>query len=242
VWTLGNHDLYVDGEGGQGGEPSLGYRLWPTIREAALHPERHPGLVVNAAYFDHGKLFVHGGILPNIVDLAMRERGAIKFTPWARPVAGRPTPSRSTAPRTKVMTRRFIIKEGKLLSPQVSEQELPPFPLSGCMGCFGCPADVMMICSAVEFTSLSNAFDDFEAFYLGRCQPAGCYGAFASAPCDLSFLESIGAGDPNFRPLLCAKAAGALNPVPTLSQLALASLAVAVLGVGILGLRRRNAG
>jgi hypothetical protein len=76
VWTLGNHDLYVDREGGQGGEASLGYRLWPEIREAALHPERHPGLIVQAAYFGHGKLFVHGGILPNIVDLAMRERGA----------------------------------------------------------------------------------------------------------------------------------------------------------------------
>src|SRR5439155_945592 len=46
VWTLGNHDLYVDQEGGQGGEQSLGYRLWPAIREAALHPERQPGLVV----------------------------------------------------------------------------------------------------------------------------------------------------------------------------------------------------
>lgn len=73
VWTLGNHDLYVDREGGQGGEESLGYRLWPTIREAALHPERHPGLHVQAAYSEHGKLFVHGGILPNIVELAMRE-------------------------------------------------------------------------------------------------------------------------------------------------------------------------
>jgi hypothetical protein len=76
VWTLGNHDLYVDREGGQGGEDSLGYRLWPTIREAALHPERHPGLTVQAAYFEHDKLFVHGGILPNIVELAVRERGA----------------------------------------------------------------------------------------------------------------------------------------------------------------------
>jgi hypothetical protein len=76
VWTLGNHDLYVDREGGQGGEESFGYRLWPTIREAALHPERHPGLTVQAAYFEHDKLFVHGGILPNIVELAMRERGA----------------------------------------------------------------------------------------------------------------------------------------------------------------------
>jgi hypothetical protein len=76
VWTLGNHDLYVDREGGQGGEESLGYRLWPAIRESALHPERHPGLHVQAAYFEHDKLFVHGGILPNIVDVAMRERGA----------------------------------------------------------------------------------------------------------------------------------------------------------------------
>jgi hypothetical protein len=76
VWTLGNHDLYLDREGGQGGEDSLGYRLWPKIREAALHPERHPGLLVQAAYFDHGKLFVHAGVLPNIVDLAKRERGA----------------------------------------------------------------------------------------------------------------------------------------------------------------------
>ena len=76
VWTLGNHDLYVDREGGQGGEDSLGYRLWPKIREAALHPERHPGLVVQAAYFAHGKLFVHAGLLPNIVDIAMREQGA----------------------------------------------------------------------------------------------------------------------------------------------------------------------
>jgi hypothetical protein len=76
VWTLGNHDLYVDREGGQGGEDSLGYRLWPTIREAALHPERHPGLTVQAAYFEYGKLFVHGGVLPGIVDVVMRERGA----------------------------------------------------------------------------------------------------------------------------------------------------------------------
>jgi Calcineurin-like phosphoesterase len=76
VWTLGNHDLYVDREGGQGGEESLGYRLWPAIRESALHPERHPGLNVQAAYFEHDKLFVHGGVLPNIVELAMRERGA----------------------------------------------------------------------------------------------------------------------------------------------------------------------
>jgi len=76
VWTLGNHDLYLDREGGQGGEESLGYRLWPAIRESALHPERHPGLHVQAAYYEHDKLFVHGGILPNIVDVAMRERGA----------------------------------------------------------------------------------------------------------------------------------------------------------------------
>lgn len=76
VWTLGNHDLYVDREGGQGGEESHGYRLWPTIREAALQPERHPGLVVCAAYFDCGKLFVHGGVLPNVVDVAMREQDA----------------------------------------------------------------------------------------------------------------------------------------------------------------------
>jgi hypothetical protein len=76
VWTLGNHDLYLDREGGQGGEDSLGYRLWPSIRESALHPERHPGLTVQAAYFEHDKLFVHGGLLPNIVELAMRERGA----------------------------------------------------------------------------------------------------------------------------------------------------------------------
>lgn len=76
VWTLGNHDLYVDREGGQGGEDSLGYRLWPTIREAALHPERSPGLTVQAAYFEQGKLFVHAGVLPNIVELALRERGA----------------------------------------------------------------------------------------------------------------------------------------------------------------------
>jgi hypothetical protein len=33
-------------------------------------------LLVQAAYFEHGKLFVHGGILPNIVDTAMREQGA----------------------------------------------------------------------------------------------------------------------------------------------------------------------
>ncbi|MGB2714436.1 MAG: metallophosphoesterase [Vicinamibacterales bacterium] len=76
IWTLGNHDLYEDRDGGQGGEDSLGYRLWPRIREAALHPERHPGLTVQAAYFEHGKLFVHAGVLPNIVELAMRERGA----------------------------------------------------------------------------------------------------------------------------------------------------------------------
>jgi hypothetical protein len=75
VWTLGNHDLYADREGGQGGTDSLGYRLWPAIREAALHPEQHPGLRVQAAYCEYGKLFVHGGILPNVVELTMRERG-----------------------------------------------------------------------------------------------------------------------------------------------------------------------
>jgi hypothetical protein len=76
VWTLGNHDLYLDREGGQGGEESMGYRLWPKIREAVLHPERHPGLVVTAAHFDHDKVFVHAGILPHIVHLATREQGA----------------------------------------------------------------------------------------------------------------------------------------------------------------------
>ena len=76
VWTLGNHDLYLDREGGQGGENSLGYRLWPLIRESAIHPERHPGLSVQAAYFAHGKVFVHGGLLPNIVELAMRDHDA----------------------------------------------------------------------------------------------------------------------------------------------------------------------
>ena len=76
MWTLGNHDLYLDREGGQGGEESLGYRLWPSIRESALHPERHPGLTVQAAYFEHDKLFVHGGVLPNIVELSMRECGS----------------------------------------------------------------------------------------------------------------------------------------------------------------------
>ena len=76
VWTLGNHDLYLDREGGQGGENSLGYRLWPLIRDSAIHPDRHPGLSVQAAYFEYGKVFVHGGILPNIVELAMRDRGS----------------------------------------------------------------------------------------------------------------------------------------------------------------------
>jgi hypothetical protein len=76
VWTLGNHDLYLDREGGQGGENSLGYRLWPLIRESAIHPDRHPGLSVQAAYCEYGKVFVHGGILPNIVELARRDRGA----------------------------------------------------------------------------------------------------------------------------------------------------------------------
>lgn len=74
VWTLGNHDLYADRDGGQGGEDSAGYRLWPQIREAALHPERAPGLLVCAVHCEHGKLFVHGGILPHIVELAWRER------------------------------------------------------------------------------------------------------------------------------------------------------------------------
>src|SRR3989442_10816453 len=46
------------------------------MREAALHPERHLGLVVQAAYFDRDKLCVHAGLLPNIVDVAMREQGA----------------------------------------------------------------------------------------------------------------------------------------------------------------------
>ena len=43
VWTLGNHDLYLDREGGQGGEDSLGYRLWPLIRESAHSPRAPSG-------------------------------------------------------------------------------------------------------------------------------------------------------------------------------------------------------
>ena len=64
VWTLGNHNLYLDREGGQGGENSLGYRLWPLIRESAIHPERHPGLSVRERHLAHGKVFVHGGHPP----------------------------------------------------------------------------------------------------------------------------------------------------------------------------------
>jgi Calcineurin-like phosphoesterase len=70
VWTLGNHDLFADRDGGQGGEDSLGYRLWPAIRDAVLHPSSHPGLVVTAAYFAHGRIFVHGGVLPHIAGLS----------------------------------------------------------------------------------------------------------------------------------------------------------------------------
>lgn len=69
VWTVGNHDLFADRDGGQGGEDSLGYRLWPAIRDAALHPSSHPGLLVTAAYFAHEKIFVHGGVLPHIAEL-----------------------------------------------------------------------------------------------------------------------------------------------------------------------------
>jgi hypothetical protein len=76
VWTLGNHDLYADAEGGQGGSDSLGYRLWPQVREIALHPERSAGLTIAAAYHSHGKVFVHGGVLPDVARMAERERGA----------------------------------------------------------------------------------------------------------------------------------------------------------------------
>ena len=69
VWTLGNHDLFTDRDGGQGGDDSLGYQLWPAIRDAVLHPSRHPGLAVTAAYFAHEKIFVHGGVLPHIAEL-----------------------------------------------------------------------------------------------------------------------------------------------------------------------------
>jgi Calcineurin-like phosphoesterase len=76
VWTLGNHDLYADTEGGQGGSDSLGYRLWPQVREIALHPERSAGLTITAAYHSHGKVFVHGGVLPDVARMAEREHGA----------------------------------------------------------------------------------------------------------------------------------------------------------------------
>jgi Calcineurin-like phosphoesterase len=69
VWALGNHDLFTDRDGGQGGEDSLGYQLWPAIRDAVLHQSRHPGLAVTAAYFAHEKIFVHGGVLPHIAEL-----------------------------------------------------------------------------------------------------------------------------------------------------------------------------
>jgi Calcineurin-like phosphoesterase len=75
VWTLGNHDLFADRDGGQGGEDSLGYRLWPVIRDAVLHPSSHPGLLVTAAYFAHGKIFVHGGVLPHIAELPSGQPG-----------------------------------------------------------------------------------------------------------------------------------------------------------------------
>ena len=42
VWTLGNHDLYEDREGGQGGEDSLGYRLWPTNQGGGAAPGATP--------------------------------------------------------------------------------------------------------------------------------------------------------------------------------------------------------
>ena len=64
VWILGNHDLFADVDGGQGGERSAGYRLWPVIRAMALDPEMCPGLVVNAAFHALGKVFAHGGVLP----------------------------------------------------------------------------------------------------------------------------------------------------------------------------------
>ena len=67
VWTLGNHDLFSDRDGGQGGEDSEGFRLWPAIRKAALQPSAHPGLIVTAAYYGQEKIFVHGGVLPHIV-------------------------------------------------------------------------------------------------------------------------------------------------------------------------------
>jgi Calcineurin-like phosphoesterase len=76
VWTLGNHDLYADVEGGQGGSDSLGYRLWPQVRAIALHRERCAGLTITAAYHSHGKVFVHGGVLPDVARMAERQRGA----------------------------------------------------------------------------------------------------------------------------------------------------------------------
>ncbi len=42
VWILGNHDLFADVDGGQGGERSAGYRIWPLIRAMALDPEMCP--------------------------------------------------------------------------------------------------------------------------------------------------------------------------------------------------------
>jgi hypothetical protein len=76
VWTLGNHDLFSDRDGGQGGDDSVGYCLWPQVREAVLRPERNPGLLVCAVHCEHGKLFVHGGVLPHVVDLAHAECGS----------------------------------------------------------------------------------------------------------------------------------------------------------------------
>jgi hypothetical protein len=77
VWILGNHDLFADVDGGQGGQRSAGYRLWPMIRAMALDPQRCPGLVVNAAFHALGKVFAHGGVLPWLVDVAARETGSV---------------------------------------------------------------------------------------------------------------------------------------------------------------------
>ena len=76
VWTLGQ-PRSLRGPGRRSGR--RGVPRVPTLADnqrGGVAPRATPGLIVSAAYFDHDKLFVHGGILPNVVDIAMREQGA----------------------------------------------------------------------------------------------------------------------------------------------------------------------
>ncbi|MGA2089920.1 MAG: trehalase family glycosidase, partial [Endomicrobiales bacterium] len=77
VWTLGNHDVFSDIKGGQGGRGKQGYEIWPEVANILIN-KSVKGLTIAGAYFAQGKIFVHGGIVPFVEHTIQQEITAQK--------------------------------------------------------------------------------------------------------------------------------------------------------------------